>query len=138
MNWNVTSNSILKKLLFLKLRNNLFERLRNRGFRKYTLGKLFKAIYYSSRNKLLFKTDPVQFSNVVQETDTETVTVELVERSGSFREKKGQIWWWLQKVILSHQKIRWDFCLLKKYRNYKNRKKIFSLCMVLPGWMLWA
>ena len=39
-----------EKLNFLKLRNKFFDRLRNRGFRKYTLSKLFSAVTYASQN----------------------------------------------------------------------------------------
>ena len=41
---------------FKKLRVRFFLRLRNRGFRKYTLTKLFSKITYAQRNELL-KTD---------------------------------------------------------------------------------
>ena len=38
---------------FKKLKITLFLRLRNRGFRKYVLTKLFQHVTYSQRNKLL-------------------------------------------------------------------------------------
>ena len=38
---------------FNKLRTRFFRRLRNRGFRKYVLVKLFQHVTYSQRNKLL-------------------------------------------------------------------------------------
>ena len=37
-----------EKLGFYKLRNNFFDRLRNRGFRKYGSSKLFSLISYSA------------------------------------------------------------------------------------------
>ena len=67
------------KLGFLRLRNKFFDRLRNLGFRKYGLSKLFAACSYSSRSKLLFKNDPVHISNVVQETAAEGVLMNLSE-----------------------------------------------------------
>ena len=38
---------------FKKLRTRFFLRLRNRGFKKYILSKLFRHVTYSQRNKLL-------------------------------------------------------------------------------------
>ena len=67
------------KLGFLRLRNKFFDRLRNQGFRKSDLSRLFAAYSYSSRSKLLFKNDPVHISNVVQETAAEGVLMNLSE-----------------------------------------------------------
>ena len=58
------------KLNFLKLRNKIFDRLRNRGFRKYTLSKLFSAVTYASSNKF-FATSDTMYSAVVQESSHE-------------------------------------------------------------------
>ena len=43
---------------FKKLRVRLFLRLRNRGFRKYKLTKLFSKVTYAQRNELLTKETP--------------------------------------------------------------------------------
>ena len=56
-----------EKFNFLKLRNKFFDRLRNRGFRKYCLSKRFSAVSYTSRNKYLTNGDKI-YSNVIQET----------------------------------------------------------------------
>ena len=60
------------KLAFSRLPNNFFDRLRNRRFAKYKLGKLFTSISYSFKNTLLYKNGPVQISTVIQETEAET------------------------------------------------------------------
>jgi len=73
-----------EKLNFLKLRNKFFDRLRNRGFRKYTLSKLFSAVKYSSRNKLLATNDTI-YSTVVQETQAEMALIEIAEEIFSRR-----------------------------------------------------
>ena len=39
--------------IFKKLRTRFFLRLRNHGFKKYALSKLFRHVTYSQRNKLL-------------------------------------------------------------------------------------
>ena len=44
---------------FKKLRVRFFLRLRNRGFRKYTLSKLFSKVTYAQRNELLKKDTPL-------------------------------------------------------------------------------
>ena len=44
---------------FKKLRVRFFLRLRNRGFRKYTLTKLFSKVTYAQRNELLKKETPL-------------------------------------------------------------------------------
>ena len=67
------------KLGFLRLQNKFFNSLKNRGFRKYGLSKLFATCSYSSRSKLLFKNDPVHISKVVQETAAEGVLMNLSE-----------------------------------------------------------
>jgi len=67
-----------EKLNFLKLRNKFFDRLRNRGFRRYTLSKLFSAVNYSSRNKLLATNDTI-YSTVVQETKADMALIEMAE-----------------------------------------------------------
>ena len=48
----------LKKKNFKKLRVRFFLRLRNRGFKKYTLTKLFSKVTYAQRNELLKKETP--------------------------------------------------------------------------------
>ena len=58
---------------FKKLKTQFFLRLRNRGFKKYLLLKLFNKITYAQRNKLL-KTE-VLFSNIC-----EPVTYQEAER----------------------------------------------------------
>ena len=47
-----------------KLKTRFFLRLRNRGFKKYTLVKLFSKITYAQRNELLKKDTPL--SNVCE------------------------------------------------------------------------
>ena len=59
-----------EKLGFLKLRNKFFDRLRNRGFRKYSLTKMFSAVSYTSRDKYLSSNDKI-YSAIVQETKAE-------------------------------------------------------------------
>ena len=85
-----------EKLNFLKLRNKFFDRLRNRGFRRYTLSQLFSAVNYSSRNKLLATNDTI-YSTVVQETKADMALIEMVEEifnhhlgkhTGGFRENE--------------------------------------------------
>ena len=60
----------------MKLRNKIFDRLRNRGFRIYYLTKIFASVSYSSRNKYLFTSDKI-YSNVVQETQAEAAIKEV-------------------------------------------------------------
>ena len=58
---------------FKKLKTQFFLRLRNRGFKKYLLLKLFSKITYAQRNKLLNKEE--LFSN-----DCEPVTYQEAEK----------------------------------------------------------
>ena len=67
-----------EKLGFLKLRNKFFDRLRNRGFRKYFLTKIFSVVSDSQRNKYLNKSEKI-YSNVVQETRAEAAITEVAE-----------------------------------------------------------
>ena len=68
-----------EKLWFLKLRNKFFNRLRNRGFRKYYLSKLFASVSYSSRDKYLFSNENI-FSDIIQETQAEAAISDLEEK----------------------------------------------------------
>ena len=43
------------------------------------MGKLFSFISYSSKNKLLYKNDYVQISNIIQETKAVTRLVHMAE-----------------------------------------------------------
>ena len=61
-----------EKCNYLKLRNKFFDRLRNRGFRKHLLKKLFQHISYAKRNIYLNLLDTA-CSNYVQETQIEQV-----------------------------------------------------------------
>ena len=61
-----------EKCNYLKLRNKFFDRLRNRGFRKHLLKKLFQHISYAKRNTYLNLLDTA-CSNYVQETQIEQV-----------------------------------------------------------------
>ena len=67
-----------EKLGFLKLRNKFFDRLRNRGFRKYSLAKMFSTVSYMSRDKYLSSNDKI-YSAFVQETQVEMVLDEAAE-----------------------------------------------------------
>ena len=67
-----------EKLGFYKLRNKFFDRLRNRGFRKYLLSKIFASVSYSSRNKYLLTSDKC-YSTVFQETEAEAALIEVGE-----------------------------------------------------------
>ena len=66
------------KLGYLKLQNKFFDRLRNRGFRKYLLSKNFASVSYSSRNKYLLTSDKC-YSTVIQETEAEVALIEVGE-----------------------------------------------------------
>ena len=59
--------------IFKKLKTRFFLRLRNRGFRKYVLKKLFQHVTYSQRNKLL--NTELSFPNVCQ-----PLTIQEAER----------------------------------------------------------
>ena len=67
-----------EKLGFLKLWNKFFDRLRNQGFRKYSLTKKFSAVSYASRNKYLSTNDKI-YSTVMQETQAEMALNEVAE-----------------------------------------------------------
>ena len=125
------------KLTFLRLRNKFFDRLRNRGFAKYKLGKLFSVISYSSRKTLLYKNDPVQISNVVQETEAETRLVHMAEmifsqeieveaEAEDHTDRATE-----SKLISSKVKVGFSICSKKKEKE--KSKSDFSLCMALPG-----
>ena len=61
---------------FKKLRVRFFLRLRNRGFRKYTLKKLFSKITYAQRNELLKKDTPLSnafYSVTLQEAEKRVI-----------------------------------------------------------------
>ena len=67
-----------EKLGFLKLRNKFFDRLRNRGFKKYSLTKMFSAVSYASTNEYLSTNDKI-YSTVVQETQAKMALTEVAE-----------------------------------------------------------
>ena len=69
-----------EKLVFLKLRNKFFDRLRNRGFRKYLLAKLFSSVSYASRNKYLTNDEKI-YSNVIQETQADQLLIEEADKN---------------------------------------------------------
>ena len=72
-----------EKLGFYKLRNKFFDRLRNRGLRKYGLSKPFSLVSYSNRHKYLLTSDNI-YSNVIQETQADKALTEVAEEM--FRE----------------------------------------------------
>jgi hypothetical protein len=127
------------KLGFLRLRNKFFDRLRNQGFRKYGLSKLFAACSYSSRSKLLLMNDPVHISNVVQETAAEGVLMNLSETI--FRQGMRDPFTATEEHTMETATEIKPFSrkdkvgCLSDSTSQKNRKpKIdYSLCMVLPG-----
>ena len=62
-NWNGTT--IMKKsVTFKRLRNNFFDRLRNRDFGKWTLSKLTSAVSYLTRNQYLSTSDKIYFDSL--------------------------------------------------------------------------
>ena len=67
-----------EKLSFYKLRNKFFDRVRNRGLRKYGLSKLFSLVSYSDRHKYLLTSDNI-YSNVIQETQADKALTEVAE-----------------------------------------------------------
>ena len=91
-----------EKLNFLKLRNKFFDRLRNRGFRKYTLSKLFSAVKYSSRNKLLATNDTMYYCC----SGNEGRHGFNRDGGGNFQPPPGKAHWWLQGKRPLLQKIR--------------------------------
>ena len=120
-----------EKLDFLKLRNKFFDRLRNRGFRKYSLTKMFSAVSYTSRDKYLSSNDKI-YSAVVQETKAEMALDEVAEsifqdhlkpdqnkrKQSGLQSRKGSF---LQQIRL---------CLFKQlWIKQQNRKKITFLVL---------
>ena len=128
------------KLLFLKLRNKFFDRLRNRGFKKYSLTKLFRVVSYSSRKTLLFKNTPAQYSNVFQETEAENVMMVMAEKIFSQNTEEAEaiketeadtVVATEDNSISSKDKV--GFSIHSKNQKNEKSKMDFSLCIVLPG-----
>ena len=67
-----------EKIWFYKLQNKFFDRLRNRGFRKYGLSKLFSLVSYSDRHKYLLTSDNI-YSNIIQESQADKALTEVAE-----------------------------------------------------------
>ena len=67
-----------EKLGFYKLRNKFFDRLRNGGFRKYGLSKLFSLVSYSARHKYFLTSDNI-YSTIIQETQADRALTEVAE-----------------------------------------------------------
>ena len=124
-----------EKLGFLKLRNKFFDRLRNRGFRKFSFAKMFSAVSYMARDKYLSSKDKI-YSAVVQETQVEMALDEVAEgifqdhlkpdqnkrKKSGLQARKGSF---LQQIRL---------CLFKQlWVKQQNRKKDYSLGFVFPG-----
>ena len=67
---------IIQEKNFTKLKTRFFLRLRNRGFRKYLLKKLFQHVTYAQRNELLnskISTPTVCDSLTLQEAETRII-----------------------------------------------------------------
>ena len=128
-----------EKLNFLKLRNKFFDRLRNRGFRKYTLSKLFSAVKYSSRNKLLATNDTI-YSTVVQETQADMALIEIAEEIFSRRLNEEPTIMEESRLVVSgnttispKDKVV-TFSKTNGPRSKQEKSKIdYSLGLVLPG-----
>ena len=128
-----------EKLNFLKLRNKFFDRLRNRGFRKYTLSKLFSAVKYSSRNKLLATNDTI-YSTVVQETQADLALIEIAEEIFSRRLNEEPTIMEESRLVVSgnttispKDKVV-TFSKTNGPRSKQEKSKIdYSLGLVLPG-----
>ena len=71
--WSAMCFTTLRKKNFKKLKTRFFLWLCNRGFKKYTLMKLFSKITYAQRNELLKKDTPL--SNIC-----EPITFQEAER----------------------------------------------------------
>ena len=86
----VRFNSI--KSNFLKIRNNFFVRLRDRGYKKSILKKFFGVIKFESRKKLLAISTKNQDFCEIRETEVNCSIIEDAERifSDSFLEETNQ------------------------------------------------
>ena len=96
-----------EKLGFLKLRDNFFDRLRNRGFRKFSLSKFFAAMSYSFRNEYLSNNDNI-YLTVAQETQAEMALTEVAETI-------------FQENLHQETKQRKRSGLLSRQEHYSNR-----------------
>ena len=127
------------KLAYLRLRNKFFDRLRNRGFKKLNLSKLFKKVSYSQRKKLLFQKNLVPLSNVVQETEAEVALENLAEKifsqeitnhlmdAETHREEKAP------EISPLSTTDKVGSLIDTTTTNKEKSNRDFSLCMVLPG-----
>ena len=125
--------------MFLKLRNKFFDRLRNRGFRKYCLSKLFSAVSYTSRNKYLTNGDKI-YSNVIQETQADQAIIEVAEEtfSNNLGEEpttmEGNFPVALEEMTTSPiNKVGSKTNQMVSYTKQEKPQVVFSLGFVLPG-----
>ena len=75
-----------EEVCFFKLRNKMFNRLRNRGFRNYASAKLFSLVSYSSRYKHLLTRNNIYF-DIIQETQADVALIEMAEDTILFKAK---------------------------------------------------
>ena len=130
------------KLGYLKLRNKFFDRLRNRGFRKYLLSKIFASVSYSSRNKYLLTSDKC-YSTVIQETEAEAALIEvgeemfndhLINSTRELSKKKEDLGALFRDGDISptDKVVHSEYSLVPKNANNKPTKD-FSLGLIFPG-----
>ena len=108
-----------EKLGFLKLRNKFFDRLRNQGFRKYSLTKKFLAVSYASRNKYLSTND--------QTTQEKEVGASIMERTISPTDKVVSFQTTLGQTTKPKKRLLSWFCFSRKLcRNTQRNQTDFQ------------
>ena len=96
VNWSAMSG-IIRKENFSKLRTRFYSRLRNRGFKKYVLTKLFQCVKYAQRNKRLnLEPSPWNLSQPLplQETERSIIKAgegQLIRSQGQERTSRDEV-----------------------------------------------